>query len=132
MEFKRACHLPYSTLSLTIDSIELHCITFSMHHCPLLLFDPPSPLLLPLYLSLRCEWGHLVPVYWLFLIMPQTKQRNTESDRAIRARQQNTARVFSPLFVCLKQMKPAGAPAYIRGHLVTDNTLIWREIDPGR
>lgn len=29
-------------------------------------------------------------------------------------------------------MKPAGALAYVTGHLVADNALIWREIDPGR
>lgn len=40
-------------------------------------------------------------------------------------------RVLRFLFACLKQMKLAGPLVYIRGQLVTDNALIWREIDPG-
>lgn len=68
--------------------------------------------------------------YSLLCLSPN--KENTESDTAIGQSQQNTERVFSLLFVCLKQMKPAGALAYIRGQLVADNALIWREIDPGR
>ena len=80
--------------------------------------------------SFKHEQRHLLHSVGCSLSCLRTN-KETWSDRAIRQWQQNTRRVFSLLFVSLKQMKPAGALAYIRRQLVSDNALIWREIDPG-
>lgn len=76
---------------------------------------------LSLLLSFFKAWTKMiVTVCWLFFYMLHTKWRNTESDRAIRQRQQNTRRVFSALLVCLEQMKPAGTRGWDQG------TACWR------
>lgn len=69
------------------------------------------------------------------LVVPYHASDQTKSHRVWQSNQPAAtihSESFSFLFVCRKQMKPAGALTYIRGHLVADNVLIWREIDPGR
>lgn len=60
----------------------------------------------------------------------QTASPTEQSERRGSSRRAE-GRLLRFLFACLKEMKLAGRLVYIRGQLVTDNALIWREIDPG-
>lgn len=89
-------------------------------------FPPFSPLITP---AAGAE-SPCSPLLSALTPNSQTASRTEQSEQRGSSRRAEE-RLLRFVFACLKQMKLAGRLVYIRGQLVTDNALIWREIDPG-